>query len=188
MIENGKREFARVCLLLNASLLIAASFATASPAHTESLPQSPLVLTEPRWAFPEVEQVMAAIERKDCRTAWDAMWPLAKKGRAEARYFLWALTASGIVSPPGRASMPEESALRHRLTIAAYAAASPKGEMPLRGAPDHRWARNEIPLMISKLKQTSNTEQAARCYRSGASFKEWLRPPILRRGASRDTR
>ena len=168
-----------VNLLLYGSLLIVASFAAASLAHAEASPPRPQPALGPRWVFTEFQQATEALARRDCRGAWEAIWPLAKSGRAEARYLLWAFTVS-TVAPPGWASIPEEADLRHRLTIAAYAAAVPQGPMPWHGAPDHRWARNEIPLMISKLKQSANTEQVASCYRRGSSFNECLDHAVSR--------
>jgi hypothetical protein len=56
-----------------------------------------------RISTPEVQQAWAALQRGDCEAAWNTLWPLAKNGNQEARYFLYS--ATGKVNPPGVRSL-----------------------------------------------------------------------------------
>lgn len=101
------------------------------------------------------------------------MWPHAKKGSHEAKYFLWS-TLIGRMIPPGQAALSRELMIRHLLTLAAYTAIGPKGPKPFGGHPDYLWARKEIPLLIDQLGLGPPGIQVAQCYRSDRSFQECL--------------
>jgi len=123
------------------------------------------------WESPEFLQATEAFRRGDCQTAWDIVWPLAKAGSAEARYFLYGTIISRMI-PPGDSGVPRSVFVRHNLVLAAYAAlAVPR---PGQGDPNHRWARNEIPNSIKALALGVKGDRVAQCYKSDASFQECL--------------
>jgi hypothetical protein len=106
------------------------------------------VRAQPGWDFPEFDQAREAYRREDCRGAWDIVWPLAKKGNHEARYFLHGTIVDRMI-PPGDSGYPRSVFLRHNLILAAYATLA--RARPGRGDPNHRWARIDIPNSINAL-------------------------------------
>src|SRR4051812_3497740 len=67
------------------------------------------------WDFPEFKQATEAYRADDCNTAWNLMWPLAKLGKQEARYFLSATTGDRMI-PPGNAASSRSKFAYHKLT------------------------------------------------------------------------
>lgn len=137
----------------------------APPAHASQ--------QNPDWSLPEFQRATEAYRSRDCGLAWDLMWPLAKAGKYEARYFLAATTAAGLI-PPGNAVTSRTRFTQHVLTFTAYSVAGPKGPKPFQGDPNFRWARTEIPRMITELNLGAKGERVARCYRSSSSFQTCL--------------
>jgi hypothetical protein len=126
------------------------------------------------WNLPEFNQATEAFRNEDCRAAWDIVWPLAKQGNHEARYFL-AMAMVGRLAPPGLPrELPEAAWDRHSLTLFAYAALATQSPTPWHGDPSHRWARKEVPLLIKKLALGLNGSRVAQCYASDASFQDCL--------------
>jgi hypothetical protein len=129
------------------------------------------VRAQPGWDFPEFDQAREAYRREDCRGAWDIVWPLAKKGNHEARYFLHGTIVDRMI-PPGDSGYPRSVFLRHNLTLAAYATLA--RARPGRGDPNHRWARIDIPNSINALALGEKGDRVAQCYKSDASFQTCL--------------
>src|SRR5262245_29296170 len=74
------------------------------------------------WDLPEFREAVAASVRRDCRAAWDLIWPFARMGNHEARFFLFSET-SFHTNPPGYHTQALRMFLtRHNLTLAAYGA------------------------------------------------------------------
>src|SRR5580765_7433088 len=48
-----------------------------------------------------IEEAEQALERRECKAAWDLTWPLAKAGNSRARHFLYISVASGQLAWPG---------------------------------------------------------------------------------------
>lgn len=125
------------------------------------------VRAQSSWDLPEFNQASEAYKREDCRSAWDIVWPLAKKGNHEARYFLYGTIVDRMI-PPGDSGYPRSAFVRHNLTLAAYATLA--RARPGLGDPNHRWARIEIPNSISALALGSKGGRVAQCYKSDSSL------------------
>lgn len=124
-----------------------------------------------RISTPEVQEAWTALQRGDCEAAWDILWPLAKNGSQEARYFLYS--ATGRVKPPG-VTKDHASHYRHVLALAAYAALAPP-ELYLPGSvSDGRFARQSVPAAIRGLNLGANGERVSQCYASNASLENCL--------------
>lgn len=127
-------------------------------------------LRQPRWNLPELKQALDVYRRGDCQTAWEIVWPLAKAGNQEVRYFLWMSMIDRMI-PPGYASFSEPAYNRHALTLAIYATLVPPSPYPPPGDPNHKWARKDIPILIKLMALGPNGDQVAQCYETNPSFR-----------------
>jgi hypothetical protein len=125
-----------------------------------------------RISTPEVQQAWAALQRGDCRAAWNTLWPLAKNGNQEARYFLYS-SLGGRMVPPGT-TKDHTSWHRHVLVLSAYAALTPKEQYLPGSVSDGRFARQDVPASIAALKLGVNGERASQCYASDAPLEKCL--------------
>jgi hypothetical protein len=125
-----------------------------------------------RTSTPEVQQAWDALARGDCASAWNTLWPLAKNGNQEARYFLYSATAGRMI-PPG-VTKDHATWYRHVLVLAAYAAITPQDQIPSIAGAGNRFARIDVPASIAALKLGPDGERVAQCYSSGSSFKSCL--------------
>jgi hypothetical protein len=118
------------------------------------------------WHMLEFGIAQEALNRGDCAKAWNVVWPLAKAGIHEARYFLWISMILKLV-PPGhdRHEFSKEERMTHLLTLGAHGVLS----RDQRGGREHTWARKDIPVLIRSLYGPSG-EKAARCYEAGDPF------------------
>ena len=114
---------------------------------------------------PDDAEAWAALRRNDCEGAWNILWPLAKNGDQEARYYLyWAVVQR--INPPDVATDPA-ILNRHFLTLSAYAALRPTERYSMGVASDGRFARIEVPVAISRLNLGEHGERVAQCYKAG---------------------
>jgi len=120
----------------------------------------------------EIERAQALLAKGDCNAAWNVVWPLAKNGNQQARYFLYQ-SINGRTIPPG-VTKDHASFYRHILVLAAYAALTPREQIPTSGNRDHRFARIDVPASIVALRLGPEGERIAECYRNGPSFKKCL--------------
>jgi hypothetical protein len=125
-----------------------------------------------RISTPEVQQAWDALARGDCESAWNTLWPLAKNGNQEARYFLYSSIAGRMI-PPG-VTKDHTTWYRHVLVLAAYAAITPQDQIPSIAGAGNRFARIDVPASITALKLGPNGERVAQCYANGPSFKTCL--------------
>ena len=124
------------------------------------------------WDLPEFKEAAAAASRWDCKTAWDIIWPFAKRGNNEARFFLFRLVINNT-NPPGYYSGLSSSFLsRHLFTLAIYGALA--GIAPDGGDPSHAWARKEVPILINELALGQRGDLVAQCYKSGDALRNCL--------------
>src|SRR4029077_9212861 len=127
-----------------------------------------------KWDFPEFVQATDAYRRGDCQTAWELMWPLAKAGQHEAKYFLWSTIIDRFLRPGGAATSPARLAW-HMLTLAVHTAAGPHGQKPFQGDPNYRWAKREIPLLLAQVSgSASEKSRVAQCYAQNSQFASCL--------------
>src|SRR5262249_37479360 len=126
-----------------------------------------------RVDLPEFKRAVVALDARDCRTAWNTIWPFAKAGNAEARHFL-ATSMIGHLNPPGVDFWTSSRGTWswHALTLTAYGAMA--SLRPDQGDPDHKWVRRAIPIHLRDLALGAKGERVAQCYRSGTSFRECL--------------
>jgi hypothetical protein len=128
-------------------------------------------VAQARITIPEVQQAWDTLRRGDCQAAWNTLWPMAKSGNQEARYFLYA--SLGRIIPPG-ATKDQASWHRHVLTLAAYAALTPREQFLPGSISDGRFARIDVPASIRALEFGENGERVSRCYASDASLEKCL--------------
>jgi len=118
-----------------------------------------------RWDSPEFKEAAAAEARWDCKTAWDIIWPFAKMGNNEARFFLFKSVVNRT-NPPGYYSgLSSSSFSRHLFILGIYGALA--SVAPERGDPSHAWARKEVPILINELALGQRGDLVAQCYKSG---------------------
>jgi len=129
------------------------------------------VRAQSSWDLPEFNQAGEAYKREDCRGAWDMVWPFAKKGNHEARYFLHGTMVDRMI-PPGDSGHPRSIFLRHNLTLAAYGTLA--RAQPGMGDPNHRGTRVEIPNLINALTLGAKGDRVAQCYKSASPFQTCL--------------
>jgi hypothetical protein len=110
---------------------------------------------------------MDAVRRRNCREQWNILWPLAKQGNSEARYYLWAGMTDNL-RPPGPASQSIRK--RQLLTFSVYATMAARRPAPLQGHPDHGWAHYDIPIFIKELALGPKGDRVAQCYTSKSPF------------------
>lgn len=120
----------------------------------------------------EIERAWAAMQNRDCETAWNILWPLAKSGDVEARYFLYGSSA-GIIHP-GVTKDPS-SYDRHTLALSPYAALRPKANYAPGVPSDGRFARQDVPASIRGLKLGEAGERVSQCYTSDPSLEKCLK-------------
>ncbi len=110
----------------------------------------------------EFELASYAMSKGLCRTAWEQMWPLAKRGDHEAQLLLWGASLQYLAYP---GDFERHVWNRHKLTLAAYGALA---------APESNLLRKEIPIYIRELDLGPKGKQVSKCYERGSSFKECL--------------
>jgi hypothetical protein len=120
----------------------------------------------------QIDQAWAALKNDDCRSAWDILWPLAKSGNVEARYYLYSAVASKII-PPGVTKDPP-SWYRHVLALSAYAALRPRERYASDTESDGRFARVDVPASIKALNLGEGGEKVAKCYKGASSLQTCL--------------
>jgi hypothetical protein len=126
-------------------------------------------VAEVKPGLAEIERARALVERGDCARAWNILWPLAKNGDQEARYFLYS-AVTGRMIPPA-VTKDHTTWYRHVLVLTAYAAITPQEQMPSTVGAGHRFARIDVPASINALKLGADGERVAQCYANGPSFK-----------------
>lgn len=119
-----------------------------------------------------LERAQAALQNRDCETAWNILWPLAKSGDVEARYFLYS-SSPGIIHP-GLIKDPS-SYYRQALVLSPYAALRPKENYPPGVPSDGRYARQDVPDSIRKLNLGEAGERVSQCYKSDPSLEKCLK-------------
>jgi hypothetical protein len=125
-----------------------------------------------RYSSAEFDQAWAALQRRDCKAAWDIIWPLAKRGDPWARHFLYnSLAAGGMVFP----GITKDHSWYYRsyLMVAVYAAVTPEDQLAF-PVPDRRFFRVDIINVIKSAERNSNGERVAQCYAAGSSFQNCL--------------
>jgi hypothetical protein len=123
----------------------------------------------------EIERAWAALAGRDCEAAWNILWPLAKNGDVEARYFLYSATLTVI--PPGVINVNRErsSYFRHVLALSAYAALRPRENYASGMPSDGLFARNDVPASIRELNLGEPGERVSQCYKSDPSLEKCLK-------------
>lgn len=118
------------------------------------------------------EEAIAAIKRRDCKGAWDLVWPLAKAGDQSARHFLYAWLVGKMLLP----GVTRDHAMyfRHYLTLGAYAAITPDKQLTFRGDPERRAVRGDILSSLHRMKLGRDGDRVTQCYATTVSFKKCL--------------
>jgi hypothetical protein len=116
------------------------------------------------WDRPEFKQATEAIQRQDCKGAWEVIWPLAKAGSSEARYFLLGAIID-ILTPPG-VTPSQPMFARHMLTLGVHGSLT--ATHPVRAPKD--WPRKAMPLLVGPLSLGAQGDRVVQCYKTSPSF------------------
>jgi hypothetical protein len=112
-------------------------------------------LAQRNWPA-EFDQAWAALQRHDCKAAWNIVWPLAKRGDPQARHFLYDALAAGGMGFPG-ITKDHSWYYRSYLMLAVYAAVTPEDQLAF-PVPDRRFFRIDIVNVIKSVELNSNGE------------------------------
>jgi hypothetical protein len=121
----------------------------------------------------QIKRAQTYLRDGDCVAAWNVLWPLAKSGSAEARYYLYGAVTFKLI-PPG-ISGDSASWYRHLVTLGAYAAIAPKRQISAEFAPTEAFARTAMPAAIERLNLGERGARVAACYKRASRFDDCLR-------------
>jgi hypothetical protein len=125
-----------------------------------------------RWDAPHFKQAGSDLASWNCSAAWNAIWPLAKRGDHDARLFLYSAMVYHLQPPGLHSSLSRHSHTQHMLTFAAHGALAPPERSDRKTI--HDAVRKDIPAMIEQLKLGAEGGRAAQCYKLGGSFESCL--------------
>jgi hypothetical protein len=133
------------------------------------------VLAEENRSAIIMEEARQALERRDCKSAWDMTWPLAKAGDPLARHFLYNAFSIGALGWPGITS-DHTFYFRSALVITMYAAVTPRNDLTFRFDPDRHGIRRHILTTIRSeyMKMNADGKRVEQCYAEGSSFQKCL--------------